>query len=74
MHAEQVTQSFILNSNTLLLLTMCASQRALCPPTAVSQLVAAQFTRGNSFKFILLAALAKSNSAARETLGGHTAS
>lgn len=73
MHAEQVTQSFILNSNTLLLLTMCASQRGLCPPTAVSQLVAAQF-RGNSFKFILLAALAKSNSAARETLGGHTAS
>lgn len=37
----------------------------------LSQLIAAQFTRGNSSKFILLVELAKSNSAAQETMGAH---
>lgn len=48
----------------------CVPTRGLCPPTSVSQCIAAQFTRGNS-KFILLVELAKSNSPAKETLGAY---
>lgn len=52
--------------------TVLLPNRDLCLPASVSQLIAAQATKGNS-KFVLLVEVAKSNCAAKETLAVHGA-